>query len=96
LGNVYPVIEFPYGNSKLLSPTEYEKHVPTEQKPSLEGASVKKGFDCHYSVVRPWKNSQKVFVPALPEEAPLLDQVFDEFVIFNESQALPMYIVYVK
>ena len=84
MGRTYPVIEFP-GSSNPKS---------------LFGKPAKEGYDSHFVWVRPAKNvpGEKSYVPLknVEDECKFNDKVYSEIVIFQETQLLPRYLVYIK
>eukprot|EP01116_Phalansterium_solitarium_P013586 TRINITY_DN3097_c2_g1_i1.p1 TRINITY_DN3097_c2_g1~~TRINITY_DN3097_c2_g1_i1.p1 ORF type:complete len:744 (+),score=135.07 TRINITY_DN3097_c2_g1_i1:205-2436(+) len=82
VGNTYPCVEDPMAKDGS----------------ALLGLAQKSGHDSHYAVVRPLDWSApgcKVFVPCKPGEFNKA-RVYDEVVLFEESQLVPRYVAIVK
>jgi len=101
IGNVYPVIEFPFWGDRKPCSQKFYDNLPVFQKPTLCGQAVKTEngcvYDTHYTIVRAFTDENDnaetaVYVPCEHENVKF-DVSFDEIVVFQESHVLPLYLV---
>jgi len=57
---------------------------------SLKGKPIKSGYDCHYCVV------DSSGLPYDQSDSPAMKKMFDEFVVSQESQVLPAFVLFLE
>jgi len=87
-GNPFPIIEHPFKrdeNGEVLSSIETGKKIPNPE--GYFGRACNPGYQSHYTIVKP-------FYPIENESVDLSKRYRDELVIFQDAQALPLFLIY--
>lgn len=84
-GNSYPVTE----GTNFPNPSDPKEH--DKEEVSLKGNPVKKGYQSHHTHVHATKNDKFGHVCNPP-----VGDITDELVLFQDAQALPLFVIYFK